>query len=139
MTQHVFESRVRYSETDAMGFVHNSRYLVYFEEARTDLVRTIGYPYAQIEADGIIFPVSEAALQYKKPIGYDERFRVVVTIGYLRHVSAKFNYTMLIDDDTVVCTGSTIHAALDRSTLEFADVPDRLRELLQPYIEPRKK
>jgi len=138
MKQHIYESRVRYAETDAMGFVHNSKYLVYFEEARTDLVRAAGYPYSKVEAEGIIFPVSEAKLEYKKPIGYDVRFRIVTTIAYMRHVSVKFNYTMLTDDDTVVCTGSTVHAALDRNTLDFADVPDRLREVLQPYVEPRR-
>lgn len=137
MKQHVYRSRVRYSETDSMGFVHNSKYLVFFEEARTDLVRTIGYSYARIESEGMIFPVSEAKIDYKRPVGYDEPFRIVVTLGYLRHVSAKFKYSMLLDDDTLVCSGYTIHAALDRSTLEFAEVPEELRELLQLYVEPR--
>lgn len=66
--KHVFKIRTRYSEIDGMKIVNNSKYLTYFEEARIDLVRADNYSYDNIEKDGFIFPLSEAKLNFKKPI-----------------------------------------------------------------------
>lgn len=64
--------RSRYSETDKMGVVYHSRYLEYFEVIRTEFIREAGLPYADLEKSGIMLPVSNIQIQYKRPVRYDE-------------------------------------------------------------------
>lgn len=64
--------RSRYSETDKMGIVYHSRFLEYFEMIRTEFIRSIGLPYGEMEASGIMLPVTRADISYKRPIKYDE-------------------------------------------------------------------
>ncbi|MDG5768005.1 thioesterase family protein [Balneolales bacterium ANBcel1] len=64
--------RSRYSETDKMGVVYHSRYLEYFEVVRTEFVREAGLPYAEMENRGVMLPVANVQISYKKPIRYDE-------------------------------------------------------------------
>ena len=64
--------RSRYSETDKMGVVYHSRYLEYFEVIRTEFVRKAGLPYAGMEHDGVMLPVSSVEVRYKRPVRYDE-------------------------------------------------------------------
>ena len=131
--KHEYKIRARYSEIDGMKNVHNSKYLIYFEEARIDLVRTHGYPYEQIEKEGIIFPMSEAKLLYKKSIYYDELIIVDVTIAYIKNFSFKFNYKIRKSDNTIACEGHTIHAFIDKNTGDFTNIPDKLRNIFEQY------
>ncbi len=139
MKTHQYRIRARYSEVDAMGRVHNSRYLVYFEEARTDLVRDLGYPYARIEEEGLIMPMSEAGLKFSKPIAYDEEVTVEVSLGYLRNHSVRFEYILRRADGEVASTGFTIHAVINVESGDFAAVSDELRHVLTPYVAEKKK
>ncbi|HCH37026.1 MAG TPA: acyl-CoA thioesterase, partial [Acidobacteria bacterium] len=68
--------RVRYAETDKMGVVYHANYLVWFEIGRTDLLRTIGWTYRQMESAGISLPVIEAHCEYRKPARYDDELEV---------------------------------------------------------------
>lgn len=70
--------RSRYGETDKMGYVYYGRYLEYFEEARTEMIRSLGMPYSSLEEQGYMLPVVHAAVDYKAPLFYDERFFVHV-------------------------------------------------------------
>ncbi|MEX0684962.1 MAG: thioesterase family protein [Balneolales bacterium] len=72
--------RSRYSETDRMGYVYHGNYLEYFEVARTEFIRNTGFPYAELEDQGIMLPVFNAELQYRKPIRYDELMYIHVHI-----------------------------------------------------------
>lgn len=72
--------RSRYGETDKMGYVYYGRYLEYFEVARTEMIRTLGIPYARLEEDGIMLPVMYAEIAYKAPIFYDELMEIDVMV-----------------------------------------------------------
>ncbi|MEX0773591.1 MAG: thioesterase family protein [Balneolales bacterium] len=72
--------RSRYSETDRMGYVYHGHYLEYFEVARTEFIRETGHPYSKLEDAGIMLPVFNAEIQYKKPIRYDELMHISVHI-----------------------------------------------------------
>ena len=76
--------RVRFAETDAMGIVHHSRYLPYFEEARVAYLRHVGHPYHEVRAEGIEMAVLEAFVQYRKPLEFDDVCDVHVTIAVAR-------------------------------------------------------
>lgn len=130
--KHRYKTITRYKDVDRMGYVHNSVYQVYFEEARIDMVRSEGYPYSKIEDDGVIFPISEIHINYKTPIFYDEEIIVEVSYGYVKNFSIKINYT-IYKNDIEVCTGYTVHAAVDSKTHEFCEVPQKLRDIGNKY------
>lgn len=70
--------RSRYSETDQMGYVYYGRYLEYFEVARTEMIRSVGYPYSRLENEGVMLPVVESHIQYKAPLFYDDEISITV-------------------------------------------------------------
>lgn len=72
--------RSRYGETDRMGYVYYGRYLEYFEVARTEMIRSYGLSYREMEESGIMLPVIHAELEYKAPILYDEEMTITVSI-----------------------------------------------------------
>jgi acyl-CoA thioester hydrolase len=72
--------RSRYGETDKMGYVYYGRYLEYFEVARTEMIRSLGYPYSKLEENGVMLPVIHSAIDYKAPVFYDELMSIEVTL-----------------------------------------------------------
>jgi acyl-CoA thioester hydrolase len=84
--------RVRYAETDQMGVVYHSHYLVWCEVGRTEHLRTLGTDYASVERSGINLAVSEAALRYHAPARYDDRVRVETTLSAIRSRVLTFEY-----------------------------------------------
>ena len=88
--------RVRFAETDAMGIVHHSRYLLYFEEARVAFLRHVGHPYDEVRAEGVEMAVLEAFVQYRKPLEFDDVFDVHVTIAALERVTFQMAYLLTV-------------------------------------------
>lgn len=105
--------RVRYAETDRMGVVYYANYLVWFEVARADLLRTLGWTYREMEESGVSLPVIEARCEYRAPARYDDEI-VIHTEGWLRSpVRMEFAYRISRKADGVVSAeGMTMHAAL---------------------------
>ena len=118
-----------------MKVVHNSKYPVYFEEARIDLVEKENYPYEQIEQEGIILPISECLIKFKNPIVYGEYIKILVSVGYIKNFSLKFNYKILKENGEPACEGYTIHAFIDKETKDFTDLPEKLINILEAYQE----
>lgn len=121
--------RVRYAETDRMGVVYYANYLVWFEVARADLLRTLGWTYREMEASGISLPVIEARCQYKASARYDDEMRVR-TEGWIRSpVRMEFAYEVTrVADGVVAATGVTLHAALGPDGRPCR-LPDRIRKV----------
>jgi acyl-CoA thioester hydrolase len=106
--------RVRYPETDAMGIVHHTHYLVWFEIGRTELMRDAGYPYARMEADGIRFPVVEASCRYHVSARYDDVLTIETALEKMTRVSTCFRYRVEREaDGMLLAEGMTRHAATD--------------------------
>ena len=72
--------RSRFGETDKMGYVYYGRYLDYFEVARTEMIRAVGYPYTRLEEEGVMLPVIYSQAAYKMPVFYDEEMTIDVLI-----------------------------------------------------------
>lgn len=72
--------RSRYGETDQMGYVYYGRYLEYFEVARTEMIRSLGFSYKKLEDEGIMLPVIYSQIEYKSPIFYDEEMKIEVSV-----------------------------------------------------------
>jgi acyl-CoA thioester hydrolase len=121
--------RVRYAETDTMGVVYHANYLVWFEIGRTDLLRAAGWSYREMEVDGYMLPVLEVTCVYRQSARYDDELDVRTTGELLSPIRVKFTYEVVRPaDDTLLATGSTVHASIDRGGRP-CKLPDRVRQL----------
>jgi acyl-CoA thioester hydrolase len=106
--------RVRYAETDRMGVVYYANYFVWFEIARTDLLRHSGWSYRDMETDGFALPVTEAHCVYRQSARYDDELDIRTSGVLLSPVRVRFDYHVLrAADQAVLADGHTVHASLD--------------------------
>jgi acyl-CoA thioester hydrolase len=120
--------RVRYAETDQMGVVYHANYLIWFEVARTDLLRQFGWTYREMEQAGVRLPVIEAHCTYQRPARYDDEIEVRAVGRLLSPVRMEFSYeVVLTKDGTTAAVGTTRHAALTPDGRPCR-LPARIRE-----------
>jgi len=106
--------RVRYAETDQMGVVYYANYLVWFEVARTDLLRTLGWTYREMEATGVYLPVIEAHCEYRLAARYDDDLTIRTDGRLASRVRVEFSYEIVLQASSqVAAVGRTVHAATD--------------------------
>jgi acyl-CoA thioester hydrolase len=117
------ELRARFYETDAMGVVHHASYLGYLENARVEYLRSLGRPYDAIRADGVDFVVVGVELAYRRPLRFDDLFRVHAGLAHVRRSTFAMEYLLERDGETLL-TGFTRHAVLDAATGRPVRVPD---------------
>jgi acyl-CoA thioester hydrolase len=129
--------RVRYSETDQMGIVYYANYMVWFEVARTDLLRLSGWSYREMETDGYALPVIEAHCEYRQSAKYDDEIEIRTRGTWLSPVRVRFDYTVVrASDACVLADGHTVHAALDPAGRPRR-LPERVRTLFaEAFTEP---
>ncbi len=120
--------RVRFCETDAMGVVHHASYLAYLEETRVEYLRALGRPYDVLRADGVEFPVVEAALQYRRPLRFDDVVDVGVLVASAGGATFQMNYLVGCAGETCA-TGVTVHGVVDGQGRPTR-VPGWLRDLV---------
>jgi acyl-CoA thioester hydrolase len=120
--------RVRYAETDRMGVVYYANYLVWFEVARADLLRSLGWTYREMEETGVSLPVIEAHCHYRRPARYDDEI-VVRTEGRMASPARlEFTYEVQVTGARdITATGSTVHAAMTTDGRPCR-LPARIRE-----------
>jgi acyl-CoA thioester hydrolase len=104
----VHHIRVRFVETDAMGIVHHSNYLAYFEEGRVAFLQHLGHPYREWRGAGLEAPVLESFVQYRRPLEFDDVLDVHVALGAARGASFQMAYLVTVADE-VRATGVTVH------------------------------
>lgn len=122
--------RVRYAETDAMGIVHHSRYLPWFEIGRTDWMRQAGLTYAEFEAMGFYLIVVEAGIRYQKPARYDDLVTVRTWLAEVRSRGLRIDYEVVDDQGDMLVTGFTRHICITHD-----GTPVRLPEVLVQTLE----
>jgi acyl-CoA thioester hydrolase len=121
--------RVRYAETDQMGVVYHANYFVWFEVARTNLLRDAGWTYKEMEAEGLSLPVIEAHCDYKQPARYDDELEIRTTGELMSPVRVAFSYEIVRPaDGQSLATGRTVHATIDRAGRP-SRLPDRVKGL----------
>ncbi len=109
-----FVRKVQYYETDMMGVTHHANYIHWMEEARIDFMDQLGYPYAAMEAGGVISPVTELCCKYKKPCTFGDEIAVSVSVEVFTGARLVLTYDMRRGGETV-CTARSEHTFLDRS------------------------
>ncbi len=114
MLTHKTKYRVIYGDTDRMGIAYHANYLRWFEIGRTELFRAWGLPYREIEAKGIMLPVSEVRCKYLAPAKYDDLLIIEAGFDPQLRAALKVDYRILSEDEkTVHATGYSRHACVD--------------------------
>lgn len=106
--------RVRYGETDQMGYVYYGNYAAYYEVARVEMLRSLGTSYREMEENGVMLPVLELKSKYIKPGRYDEELTITVKIRERPTMRIKFEYEIHNEQQELINIGET--------TLVFVDV-----------------
>lgn len=137
MFSHGTEVRVRYGETDQMGYVYYGDYAEYFEVGRVEALRSLGFPYRRLEEEGIMLPVRELHITYHQPARYDDLLQVRTTITSLPTVRIVFGYTIHDAAGTLLCEASTTLVFVDRATMRPTRVPKALVDALTVHFRDR--
>lgn len=116
--------RVRYAECDPMGFVHHSKYFEYFEMARTELLRTAGIRYRDLEEKGFLFVVAKVECRFRRPARYDDDLLLKVQITRMGRARIDHRYE-LYRDGLLLCEASTVLACVDREG-QVIPIPDEI-------------
>lgn len=109
-------ARVRYADTDQMGYAYYANYLAWFEVGRCEWLRSLGWTYrAMEEDDGRMLPVIEAHCEYRQPSRYDDEIEIRTVGELITPVRVKFSYQVVRRHDGVTAAiGYTVHAVTDR-------------------------
>jgi acyl-CoA thioester hydrolase len=126
--------RVRYSDTDQMGYMHHSNYLRFFEIARLEWMASLEISYKQMEKNGIWLPVVSAEVYYKTPSYFDDELTIKVKLEERPMASLHFSYEIHNQHQKLVCTGLTKLAFLDAKLQRPVRCPKNLFEALKPYF-----
>ncbi len=122
--------RVRFADTDAQGIAHNASYLVWFEVARVEYLRTYAGGYQSLRDHGIEALVLESHCRYVVPAVFDDLLHVHTRCVGLRGARFRYEYAIVRDDGTLMAEGYTAHACVDSATLKPTRIPDWLRDAI---------
>lgn len=126
--------RVRYGETDQMGYVYYGNYALYYEVARVESLRYLGLTYKEIEEGGVLLPILETSSKFILPATYDEELKIVAFIREKPTVRLKFEYEIYNDQQQLIHLGETRLAFIDKGSKKPCKPPKILQDLLQPYF-----
>lgn len=127
---HTHSIRVRYAETDQAGVAHHSAFLPWFEEGRVELLRSLGKPYQEFEAEGLHFPVREVSCRYWLPARFDDVLLVSTVIEEVGGASLRFGYRITRESDaSLIAEGYTRHACVDNIG-KVKRLPPEIRKML---------
>lgn len=126
--------RVRYAETDTMGVAYHANYLVWCEIGRTDLIRTLGPSYAEMEQEGLRLAVAEATLRYSAPARYDDELVVETRLERVQSRFVTFSYRIVLENPagagktgTLLATATTVLVSIDNDGRTRV-MPEHVRE-----------
>ncbi len=128
------ELRVRYVETDQMGYSHHSNYIIYYEVGRVEALRSLGMSYKEMEDSGIMMPVIDSESKYIKPALYDDLIRIQINVPSLPTVRMHFEYNLYVGE-TLINQGHTTLAFVNMKTGRPMKAPDSMLNLLKPFYE----
>ncbi len=127
--------RVRYSETDQMGYVYYGNYAAYFEVARVESLRQLGMTYKELEAMGIIMPVLENHSRFIAPALYDDELKIITRIKEKPGVRIRFEYEISNGKGQVIHHGETLLAFVNKKTGRPCRPPEEFDKVLESYFK----
>jgi acyl-CoA thioester hydrolase len=126
--------RVRYGETDQMGYLWHGNYALYYEQARTEMMRHFGLPYAEVEQLGIMMPFREMLIKYLQPARYDELLTITTIVPQMPTVKMLIEYQIHNEAGTLLNEGSTMLVFVDALTRRPVHPPQILMERLKEFF-----
>jgi acyl-CoA thioester hydrolase len=128
--------RVRYAETDQMNVVYYGNYAQYFEVARAESIRKLGFTYKEMEALGVIMPVVEMQTKFLRPAHYDDLLSIKTILRELPDTyRISFDHEVYNQEKKLLTTGKVILYFVKMGTFEKSQMPDELRSVLAPYFQ----
>ncbi|KAB7733060.1 YbgC/FadM family acyl-CoA thioesterase [Rudanella paleaurantiibacter] len=130
----VSDIRVRYADTDQMGYVYYGNYARFYEIGRVEALRSLGFHYKEMEESGVMMPVYENHSRYLQPARYDDLLSVTVTIPSLPKARIVFQYAIRNEAGLLLNTGETTLVFQRRDTGRLCAAPEPLLQALKPFF-----
>ena len=127
--------RVRYAETDQMGYVYYGNYATFYEVGRVELFRSLGFSYKALEDRGIMLPVMELHSQFLKPARYDEEITVRVHLKEKPRIKIRFDYELFNQRGELLNTGSTTLVFVDMKRNKPCMAPSDFMDRVQTHFD----
>jgi acyl-CoA thioester hydrolase len=132
------EVEVRYAETDQMGVVYHANYLVWMELGRTQLIKDLGFSYAEMELEGIISPVIDVQVSYKKPFRYGETATIHTWIEEYDGFKSVYGYEIMNENGDIAVTASSSHVCVKKDSFRPIKFKKHYPEWHQAYEKAKK-
>jgi acyl-CoA thioester hydrolase len=127
--------RVRYAETDQMGVVYHSNFFLYYEVARAESIRDLGFTYADMEKMDVIMPVIEVQSRFFRPALYDDLLTIKTILKELPvHHKIEFQHEVYNEKKELLATGHIILYFMEATTMKRTTMPAQLMKKLQSYF-----
>jgi len=130
----ITQIRVTYADTDKMGYSYYGNYPVYFEVARTEMLRQTGITYKQIEDNGFILPVASLQVKYLKPALYDELLTIKTTLNHDFEKKLNFNYEVYNSNNELITTAETLLIFVNQQTRRPVKAPEFFVNAVTNYL-----
>ncbi len=127
--------RVRYAETDQMGYVYYGRYAEYYEIGRTEMIRELGFSYKHFEETGIMLPVQEMKIKYYRPGKYDDLILIKTSLLSLPTAKITFHYELFNEDGEKLNEGEVSLVFTDAATRRPMRPPQSLIKALEAFFK----
>ncbi len=135
MLSTTFQKRVRYGETDQMGYLYYGNYAQYYEIGRAEMIRELGLTYADMEAvHGVLMPVMSLNQRFVRPARYDELMTIKTTLRHLPDNFITFHHEIFNEKNKLVNGGSVKLCFVDAKTNKSIPAPEYLLEKLRPFF-----
>lgn len=134
MYTHTHQIRVRYADTDQMGYVYYGNYAHYYEEARSEAIRSLGMPYKEMEQGGLMLPITRMNIKYIQPAFYDELLSIKTKVTEMPSRFIKFEYEVYNEKGVLINEGETQLVFIDAATRKLAHAPKALTDKLAAYF-----
>ncbi|HEY4601657.1 MAG TPA: thioesterase family protein [Cerasibacillus sp.] len=130
---------VRYQETDQMGVVYHANYLVWFEIGRTKFIESLGFRYADMEKEGVVSPVTNANISFKKPIRYGEKASIETWLDHYDGLRTIYGYHILNEQNEVAVCGKTEHVIVKKANFRPLSVRKAFPDWHEAYMNALSK
>ena len=125
-----YKIRIRYADTDQMGYVYYGRYANFYEIARVELFRSLGFSYKDLEDNGVGMPVIEMKSKFLLPIKYDEEIKIITYIKEIPNLKITFTYKLFNSEDLIVNEAETILTFIDLKKMKPIRIPNELMTII---------
>lgn len=135
MFQQEVKLRVRYADTDQMGFVYYGNYAAFYEVARIESFRNLGFSYKNLESSGVGMPVLHMQSSYHVPARYDDLLKIIISIPEMPRARIRYEYEIYNEEAQLLNTGETTLAFINMSNGRPVKIPENLKALISAYFK----